>query len=1009
MTCPSCSYVNPPGAARCQRCSFANSSESDLATRVVSSPGSQANLATIVTAEPTGEADVATRYVKPQGGQRGTSNWSQPLGASAVQGQIAPGTLLGGRYEFLKSLGQGGMGAVYQARDLEVDRVVAIKIIRPELADNPEILRRFKQELILARQITHRNVVRIYDLGVADEMKFISMEFIEGRELAEVLAERGKIEPKEAAAIMLQVMQGLNAAHTAGVVHRDLKPQNIMVAEDGRAAVMDFGIALSSGVEAEAGPDAPDCVDERLTLAGSLLGTPRYMSPEQVRCEKVDARSDLFTAGIIFYELLTGEVPFTASTAKEALLKRTKHLAVPAVRINPDVPVRFSEIASKCLQTDPALRYQSAQEVIEALSKELGLNPHPGPWRWVATAFAALTMAAAGLLVRDRFFAKPVGPHAPVKLLVSDFRNETGNPVLTGTLEPMFSVVLEGASFITSYNRGQARKLAGQLHPGATTLDKPLARLVANREGLGVVVDGSIARDGAGYRLSAEAVDSVTGKTIASGNAKASNGQDVPPAVARIAAKIRAALGDSTSQSAQITAAETFTSGSLEAGQKYAQAQEAQWAGKWDDAIAAYSEAIRLDPHLGRAYAGMAVTLANSGRRPEAEKQYQKALARIDRMSDREKYRTRGGYYLLERDYQRATEQFRAVEKQYPSDTAAIANLALAYFYGRNMPAALEEGRRAVAIYPNNLLQRNNVGLYAMYSGDFESAIKESRALLKLNPAFEKAELCLGLSQLAAGQTAEALQAFDRLAALSKAGASEAALAKADAALYQGHYARGAQLLSEGIAQDTAEKSSSAVNKQVVLAQMELHRGNKARAVAMAEAAVKNSEEEAILFPAAEIFIEIGSPAKARELASRLSNRFGPDPQAYAKLILGELKMKEGASREAAQIFQDAQKTADTWMGRLLLGRAYLEAKAYPEADSEFDVCLKRRGEATAVFLDDEPSYRYFPQVYFYSGLAREGLHSEGARDAFTSFLNIRGAGEPDAMVREARTRTGTH
>src|SRR5205823_5742795 len=194
----------------------------------------------------------------------------------------------------------------------------------------------------------------------------------------------------------------------------------------------------------------------------------------------------------------------------------------------------------------------------------------------------------------------------------------------------------------------------------------------------------------------------------------------------------------------------------------------------------------QLDSGLGRAYAGMAVTLANMGRKADSEKYFRLAMSKIERMTDREKYRTRGAYYLLERAYDKAIEQFKSLEKQYPADSAGIANLALVYFYERNMPAALEEGRRAVAIYPDNLLQLNNVGLFAMYAGDFETAVRESQRLLHLNASFEKAYICLGLSQLAQGNEAAATETYANLAPLSVWGASASATALADMAMYQG-------------------------------------------------------------------------------------------------------------------------------------------------------------------------------------------------------------------------------
>ena len=275
VECPICHASNPPGSQTCFRCS----------TPFAVGP---ADTPTTLDSSYDPEATVAV------GG--GATGWSVPIrksGALDPSAPLEPGTVLGERYEILKRLGEGGMGAVYKARDRELDLFVALKVIRPELASHPDILRRFKQELILARQVTHKNVIRIFELGMADGRKFITMDYIDGRDLKSILVERGKLPPDEAVRIIRQVCRGLEAAHAEGVVHRDLKPQNIMVDANGRVWVMDFGLARSM-----------DLVG--ITRTGALMGTPDYMSPEQARAEKVDARSDLFSLGIIFYEILTG-------------------------------------------------------------------------------------------------------------------------------------------------------------------------------------------------------------------------------------------------------------------------------------------------------------------------------------------------------------------------------------------------------------------------------------------------------------------------------------------------------------------------------------------------------------------------------------------------------------------------------------------------------------------------------------------------------------------------------
>src|SRR5208283_3252686 len=218
------------------------------------------------------------------------------------------GDVLGGRYEIQKMLGMGGMGAVYKARDIEVERVVGLKVIRPDLAGNPAILARFKQELVLARQVTHKNIIRIYDLNEAEGVKFITMEFIEGEDLRSILLRDGKLSPEAAANIIVQVCAGLQAAHSEGVIHRDLKPSNVMRDAAGRVVIMDFGLART-------------VQGDGMTRTGMMVGTMEYMSPEQAMGKELAASSDQFTVGLIFYELLSGFMPYHAESAIASLVK----------------------------------------------------------------------------------------------------------------------------------------------------------------------------------------------------------------------------------------------------------------------------------------------------------------------------------------------------------------------------------------------------------------------------------------------------------------------------------------------------------------------------------------------------------------------------------------------------------------------------------------------------------------------------------------------------------------
>ena len=230
------------------------------------------------------------------------------------------------------------MGAVYKAHDLEVDRMVALKVIRPELA----------------QRVTHRNVIRIYDLGEGEGMKFITMEFIEGEDLRSRIRERKKLSPEESVAIMEQICLALDAAHAVGVIHRDLKPQNVMLDNTGRVLVMDFGLART-------------LEGDGMTQTGALVGTMEYMSPEQALAQELDQRSDLFSAGLIFYELLTGQMPYRAESALASLIRRTQERAKPISEHDASIPQTLSNIVSKCLEREPAARYQNAKALLADL------------------------------------------------------------------------------------------------------------------------------------------------------------------------------------------------------------------------------------------------------------------------------------------------------------------------------------------------------------------------------------------------------------------------------------------------------------------------------------------------------------------------------------------------------------------------------------------------------------------------------------------------------------------
>jgi tetratricopeptide (TPR) repeat protein/predicted Ser/Thr protein kinase len=913
------------------------------------------------------------------------------------------------RYEILEVLGEGGMGAVYKAKDRELDRFVALKVIRPELAANPDILQRFKQEILLSSKVTHHNVVRIYDLGDAEGFKFITMEYVEGKDLRQMLKEQGKLSVQDAVDIIAQVFGGLGAAHGKGIIHRDLKPGNIMQDASGRVVIMDFGLARS-------------VVSDGMTRTGMMLGTMEYMSPEQAHAKELDARSDIFTVGLIFYELLTGKMPYEAESAVASLLKRSQQRAMPVSSHDSAIPRALGSIVAKCLEPDPNLRYQSTAEVLTDLEnwREKGaaatlrfpdVRPWARdiPWPLVGVVAAVLVLLVAAFLLRNKLFTpRTAAVPAPVSVLVADFQNNTSDPLFDDTLEPMFNVALEGASFVNAYNRSTARQAAAKLPNPTGKLDESAARLVAVNEGVAAIVTGSLSNRGSGYTLSVKAIDAVTGKTLANADANTASKDELLLAVPKLAAPIRQALGDTTPESVQVEKlAGAFSSSSLEAVHQYGIAMEQLWAGNSEAALKLFSNVITLDPNFARAYASMAAAYLNLGNTQDAEKYVKLAMEHVDSMTERERYRVRGMYYYATSNFPRCIEEYGELIKRFPADNVAWLNTAGCYSGLRRLPEAVEAAQRAVQIVPKGAVQRVSLSFYSSYSSDFAAGEREAQTALKLNPS-SQAYLALAEAQLGLGQMAQATESYRKLGKMDAQGASLAASGLADIASYEGRYTDAVGILDQGVAADLAVKNAdNAAEKLAGISHLQLLRGQKGPAVAAATKALSISKSVPVRVLAAQTLIGAGELAKGQKLADGLASEVQPETRAYAEIIRGDLALQRGQKNEAIKMFTDANQLLDTWIGRFELGRAYLETGLFVEADSEFDRCMKRRGEVLEIFQDYVPTFAYFPPVYYYQGRVREGLKSPGFAEAYRTYLGIRGKSGEDSFVADIHRRLG--
>jgi serine/threonine protein kinase/tetratricopeptide (TPR) repeat protein len=950
-------------------------------------------------------------------------NAGAAAGSSSADGPLTVGQPFGTRYHITRVLGVGGMGAVYQAWDDELGVDVAVKVIRPEIvadaAAASEIERRFKRELLLARQVTHPNIIRIHDLGDIDGIKYITMPFIEGSDLATILKQEKTLPVPRAMRIARGTVSGLISAHEAGVIHRDLKPANIMVGTNDVPTIMDFGIARSAGGPGQ-GP-APKSLGLRpsdlsrtnaaaasSTMAGAIVGTVAYMAPEQARGEAVDQRADIYAFGLILYDMLIGGRRSERAISAIAELQERMHTAPPPPRsIDPSIPEAVDAIIRRCLEPDLTKRFQATVELQEAFDR-LDDNGKPLPImrrltrRNMAAAALVVAVLLGGTFYTTRQLSTPVVEHAPVTVLIADFQNSTDDPNFGSTIGQTTKRALESASFITAFDRTRVRSTF-QIQP-PEKFDQVAARELAVKQGLSYVLAGSVAPRGNGYEIAVQATQPLTGKVVADVTQRASNKSDVLATVTRVVSTVRTALGDDTAVSAQQAAMRSLSTGSLDVLTHYAAAVDAQSKGRFAEALESFTKAVELDPKFGLGYQGMAVMLSNLGRLQEAENYAKEGLKYLDNMTERERFAARANYYARTGDYKQCVSEYGLLVEKYPADVVAHNLRAGCLLQLRDFQRAGDDLREITRILPEHPVYRTNLALTLSYAGKFGEAEEEVK---KLSKPYPQATAVLALSELAQGRVKEAAATYQQLRAMDPWGASFGTAGLADLALYEGRFSEAARLFEEGATADLAAKNADGASLKLAgAAYAHLASGANRQAAAAAEKALEHSTATPVRFLAARTFAQTGDFARAQKLAHEFTSALPAESQAYGKIIEGLIALQKKDAKLAIKILTDANAILDTWLGRFDLGRAYVEAGAFLQADSEFDRCLQRRGEALAV-VNEDPSYGYVPIVYYYRGRAREGLKTAGFGDAYRQYLSIRGQSTEDPLVADVKKRLG--